>query len=208
MNTNMRTHPLIVVAATTLILTCLLAIGIMIGIVPSPSARDRAVTEEATIPPKRGAAPVTESRLSSRAPATPRTSERATGSTRSAAPSSTVASTTPTVCSNCGTVTSVRAVKQQGEAGIVGPLAGGAIGGAIGSQIGGGSGKALATIAGAAGGAAIGTEVERRSKSTTHYVVGVRLNDGTTRSFTYGSAPGVQTGDKVKVVDGRLVRDS
>ena len=208
MNTNMRTHPLIVVAATTLILTCLLAIGVMTGIVPSPSARDRAVSEETTTPPKRAAAPATESRLSSRVPATSRASEGAAGSTRSTAPSGTVASATPTVCSNCGTVTSVRAVKQQGEAGIVGPLAGGAIGGAIGSQIGGGSGKTLATIAGAAGGAAVGTEVERRSKSTTHYVVGVRLNDGTTRSFTYGSAPGVQTGDKVKVVDGRLVRDS
>jgi outer membrane lipoprotein SlyB len=208
MNTSsMRTHPLIVVAATTLILTCLLAIGIMTGIVPSPSARDRVVSEEKATSPKRAAA-ATESRLSSRVPATPRASEGATGTTRSTAPSSTVASTAPTVCSNCGTVTSVRAVKQQGEAGIIGPLAGGAIGGAVGSQIGGGSGKTLATIAGAAGGAAIGTEVERRSKSTTHYVVGVRLNDGTTRSFTYGSAPGVQTGDKVKVVDGRLVRDS
>lgn len=204
--TSMRTHPLIVVAATTLILTCLLAIGIMTGIVPSPSARERAVGEESASPPKSAA--TMQSRLSSKAPATTRARERATGSTRSTVPSTAVASTTPTVCSNCGTVTSVRTVKQQGEAGIVGPLAGGAIGGAIGSQIGGGSGKAIATIAGAAGGAAIGTEVERRSKSTTHYVVGVRLNDGTTRSFTYGSTPGVQTGDKVKVVDGRLVRDS
>jgi len=39
-------------------------------------------------------------------------------------------------------------------------------------------------------------------------VVGVRLNDGTTQSFTFGSAPGYQQGDRVKVVDGRLVRDS
>ena len=207
MNTsNMKTHPMMVIAATTLILTCLLAIGIMTGVVPSPLTRERIVKEESAAPPKRVAVP--DSRLSSKAPAPSRAAEQPVGSTRSTAPSGTVASTAPAVCSNCGTITSVREVKQQGEAGLVGPIAGGAIGGVIGSQIGGGSGKTIATIAGAAGGAAIGTEVERRSKSTTQYVVGVRLNDGTTRSFTYASAPGVQEGDKVKVVDGRLIRDS
>lgn len=214
MNHSMRTQPLFVAAATAVILTCLLAIGIMTGLVPSPFARDRAVTEEradVTKDDRAGALkrPATDSRSTAKAPASPRERKtEAVGSTRSTAPSGTVAGSAPAVCNNCGTVTSVRAVKQQGEAGIVGPLAGGAIGGAIGSQIGGGSGKTIATIAGAAGGAAIGTEVERRSKSTTQYVVGVRLNDGTTRNFTYSAAPGVNEGDKVKVVDDRLIRDS
>jgi len=237
MNNSMRTQPLFVAAATAVILTCLLAIGIMTGIIPSPLARDRAVTEERADASKNDRAgaqandragaqandragaqalrddrpgapkrPAADNRSTAKAPADRKT--EAVGSTRSAAPSSTVAGSAPAVCYNCGTVTSVRAVKQQGEAGIVGPLAGGAIGGAIGSQIGGGSGKTIATIAGAAGGAAIGTEVERRSKSTTHYVVGVRLNDGTTRNFNYQSAPGVNEGDKIKVVDDRLIRDS
>ena len=206
MNHSMRTQPLFVAAATAVILTCLLAIGIMTGIVPSPLGRDRAVTEERADLSKR---PATDSRSTAKAPAAPRERKtEAVGNTRSTAPSGTVAGSAPAVCNNCGTVTSVRAVKQQGEAGVVGPLAGGAIGGAIGSQIGGGSGKTIATIAGAAGGAAIGTEVERRSKSTTQYVVGVRLNDGTTRNFTYQSAPGVNEGDKIKVVDDRLIRDS
>ena len=220
MNTsNMKMHPMMVIAATTVILTCLLAIGIMTGVVPSPLTRDRIVQEESGAPPKRAAAApdsrlssraaaAPESRLSPKAAAAPRAPEGAVGSTRSTAPSGTVASTAPAVCMNCGTITSVRAIKQQGEAGLIGPIAGGAIGGVVGSQVGSGSGKTIATIAGAAGGAAIGTEVERRSKSTTQYVVGVRLNDGTTRSFTYASAPGVQEGDKVKVVDGRLIRDS
>jgi outer membrane lipoprotein SlyB len=112
------------------------------------------------------------------------------------------------VCYNCGTVTSVRVVREQGQAGLIGPIAGGALGGLAGSQIGGGSGKTIATIAGAAGGAMVGTEVERRQKSTTSYVVGVRLNDGTTQSFNFTSAPGFNEGDRVRVVDGRLVRDS
>jgi outer membrane lipoprotein SlyB len=206
---TLKTHPLMVIAATTVILTCLLAIGIMTGVISSPLTRDRTVAEESAADAKR--ADANESRRtaandSRRAAA--KQSAAPVGSTASSAPSSAVSNRIAAVCNNCGTITSVRTVKRQGEAGVVGPLAGGAIGGIVGSQIGGGSGKTLATIAGAAGGAAIGTEVERRSKSTVSYVVGVRLNDGITRSFTYGSAPGVQEGDKVKVVDGRLVRDS
>jgi len=99
-------------------------------------------------------------------------------------------------------------VKEQGQAGLIGPIAGGALGGLAGSQIGSGSGKTIATIAGAAGGAMVGTEVERRQKSSSSYVVGVRLNDGTTQTFNFSSTPGFQEGDRVRVVDGRLVRDS
>ena len=204
---SLKTHPLIVIAATTVILTCLLAIGVMTGIVPSPLNRDRAPTEEIAkvpAPPQPSTSASRESRLAPKAAR--RASERApVGSTASTAPSQAVAQAAA-ACTACGTVTSVRAVTQQGEAGLLGPAAGGLVGGAIGSQIGGGSGKALATIAGAAGGAAIGTEVERRSKSTTRYVVGVRMNDGTTRSFNYQSAPAFRSGDRVRVVEGRLER--
>jgi outer membrane lipoprotein SlyB len=104
-------------------------------------------------------------------------------------------------------VSSVRAVKAQGEASMIGPAAGGVLGGLLGHQVGGGTGKTIATIAGAAVGAGVGTEVERRSRSTTHYVVVARLNDGTSPSFNYDSPPGVQVGDKVRVVDGRLHHD-
>ena len=219
---SLRAHPLMVITATTVILTCLIAIGVMTGIVPSPLAKDRVAQQDPASLTARGAPPDNQaSTRSSIAPAKERerTAERpaaraadrpAVGSTSSAAGGS-VASTAPSapaVCNNCGTVTSVRAVKQQGEAGLVGPIAGGALGGLVGSQIGGGSGKTLATIVGAAGGAAVGTEVERRQKSTTSYVVAVRLNDGTTRSFTYGNAPGVQQGDRIRVVEGTLIRDS
>jgi outer membrane lipoprotein SlyB len=196
-----------VIAATTVILTCALAIGIMTGVIPSPLAKDRAAQETA--------AATTKQPSSVKAPASAareRTAERPpVGSTSSSAAGGAVADSGPkvaAVCTNCGTVTSVRTVKQQGEAGLIGPIAGGALGGAVGSQIGGGSGKTLATIVGAAGGAAVGTEVERRHKATTSYVVGVRLTDGTTREFTYGAAPGVRQGDKVRVVEGRLIRDS
>jgi outer membrane lipoprotein SlyB len=115
--------------------------------------------------------------------------------------------TAPAVCNECGSVTSVRVVKQQGEASMIGPAAGGLLGGVVGHQIGSGRGNTIATVVGAAGGAAAGTEIERRYKSTTHYVVNVRMNDGRLRHFNYASAPGVESGDKVRVVNGRLTRE-
>ena len=205
-DTTLRSHPLLIVAATAIILTCLLAVGVMTGIVPSPLSHTSAPAQDLS------KAPATESRLASNAPAASsreKRSERAAGSTSGAASSQSVAgggpAKTAAVCTDCGTVTGVRVVKQQGEAGLIGPIAGGAVGGAIGSQIGSGSGKTIATIAGAAVGAAGGTEIERRYKSTTSYVVDVRMNDGTMRNFTYDSPPGVEAGSKVRLVDGKLV---
>ena len=217
--TRLRTHPAIVIAATTVILTCLIAVAVMLGIIPSPLVKGSASGEaDINVNAPAHRPPHSEERD---APDTARTHTRDTavetplarGGTRSTAPSQTVAGSEPAprvaaVCTNCGTVTSVQVVKQQGEAGLLGPAAGTAVGGLVGSQIGSGSGKTIATIVGAAGGAAVGTELERRYKATTQYIVGVRLNDGTTRRFTYGSAPGLREGDKVKVVEGRLVRDA
>ena len=213
-------NPLIVIASIAVILTCLLAIGVMTGIVPSPMARDSdaVVENKAAAPAPRSN--IAENRSTARAPAPARDRspvgvDRApVGTTSSSAAGGTVAGgsdvgrNVAAVCNNCGTVTSVRVVKQQGDAGLVGPIAGGAVGGLAGHQVGSGSGQTIATIAGAAVGAAAGTEIERRYKGTTSYVVGVKLNDGTTRSFTYGTAPGYQQGDRVRIVDGHLVKDS
>jgi outer membrane lipoprotein SlyB len=217
-------HPLIVIAAIAVILTCLLAIGVMTGIVPSPMNRaadkqeltaapsgapsattttttreSRSVTHKPASEPRR----LTSSEPAKTAPATGATS----GSTSETVAAASPAPAAPAPCHSCGTVTSVRAVKQQGEASMIGPAAGALLGGLAGRQIGNGSGKTIATVIGAGAGAAAGTEVERRYKSTTSYVVAVRMNDGSHRSFNYASAPGVSAGDKVRVVNGSLQRD-
>lgn len=226
--TTRTTNPLIVIAATAVILTCLLAAGVMTGIVPSPLTKHAAPQEElsklpATNAPALASSTTTttttrETRQTARAPAPERHAEARShvterphvGTTPSTGPTNTVAGSGPApapACLNCGTVSSVRAVKEQGEASMIGPAAGGLLGGVLGHQIGNGSGRTIATIAGAAAGAGIGTEVERRTKATSHYVVAVRLNDGRSESFTYASPPGVQPGDKIRVVDGRLLHD-
>jgi outer membrane lipoprotein SlyB len=212
-----RTHPLIVVAATLLILTCLLALGMLTGIVPSPHARqieanrfgpvrpaqttpDAAPSQNAYAP----APPAAESGLRSRA-------APATGSTSAAPQERSVSGAEPaprpSECARCGSVISVRTVKEQGDASMIGPGAGALLGGVLGNQLGHGHGKTIATVVGAGAGAAAGTEIERRYKSKTHYVVAVRMNDGRVRHFNYAAAPGVQPGDRVRVASGHLVRN-
>ena len=109
-------------------------------------------------------------------------------------------------CDNCGTVTDVKTVKKEGEGSGVGAVIGGVAGGVLGHQVGSGRGKDVATVAGAAGGAYVGHQVEKNKKSTTTYVVTVKLENGAVRTFNYGAPTAYKVGDRVKIVDKKLVR--
>ena len=69
---------------------------------------------------------------------------------------------------------------------------------------GGGTGKKVATVAGAAGGVYAGNEVEKRMKTTKHYEVVVRLENGGTQIITYTEQPPFAVGAKVKVENSTL----
>ena len=109
-------------------------------------------------------------------------------------------------CPECGTVTSVKTVKKEGEASGGGAVLGGVVGGVIGHQIGSGRGNTAATVAGAAGGAYAGHQIEKNKKSTNEHQVVVKLENGSTRTFRYADATSYKVGDKIKVVDDKLVR--
>lgn len=85
-------------------------------------------------------------------------------------------------CVNCGTVDSVNAVQEKGQASGIGAVAGAVAGGLIGSQIGGGNGKKAATVIGAIGGGLAGHEIEKRQRGSTVYEVRVRMEDGSYRT--------------------------
>ena len=108
------------------------------------------------------------------------------------------------MCKECGTVTNVETVKKEGEGSGVGAVAGGVVGGVLGHQVGSGRGNTAATVVGAGAGAYAGHQIEKNQKSTTTYRVGVKMEDGKTRTFTYASPTSYKIGDKVKVVDGKL----
>lgn len=108
------------------------------------------------------------------------------------------------VCSNCGTIESVHAVQQQAQPNGIGVVAGAVLGGILGNQVGGGDGRKLATVAGAVGGGFAGNEVEKRTRTTTSYEIRVRMEDGSSRSFSDSGQSGWRSGDRVKVVNGSL----
>lgn len=118
-----------------------------------------------------------------------------------------VAKTAPAICRECGVVESIDSFTEKGQASGGGAVAGGVIGGVVGHQIGKGRGKDLATVAGAVGGAIAGHEIEKNMNKVTRYRIGVRMDDGTRQVLTLDAANGVAAGDKVKIVDGTLVRN-
>jgi uncharacterized protein YcfJ len=110
------------------------------------------------------------------------------------------------VCDNCGTVTNVKTVKKEGEASGGGAVVGGIVGGVLGHQIGSGRGNTAATVAGAAGGAYAGHQIEKKKNETTTYVVEVKMENEALRTFSYSQPTAYKIGDKVKIVDKKLVR--
>lgn len=110
-------------------------------------------------------------------------------------------------CANCGVVEAVNVIEVKGEGNYLGMIAGGLAGALLGHQVGGGSGKQIATVAGAAGGAFAGNEIEKRMKTTKHYEVITRLENGGTQAIPYETDPGYKVGDRVRVENGTLVRN-
>lgn len=101
------------------------------------------------------------------------------------------------VCATCGVVLAVTPVQRKGEAGALGTVGGAVVGGVLGHQTGGGSGKTAMTVLGAVGGAMAGREIEKHQRSTTIYDVRVRMDDGSTSTFTVERV--FDVGQKVRV---------
>lgn len=98
-------------------------------------------------------------------------------------------------CALCGTVESIRTVEVRDEAG--GAPAGGLAG--IGTD------RSTATHE-TAGGAASGSESETSVKTRYAYRVTVHMDDGSYRTVSLSSPPALAVGEKVRVVEGKLVR--
>jgi outer membrane lipoprotein SlyB len=111
------------------------------------------------------------------------------------------------ICYDCGTVEAVNLVEVKGEGSYLGTIGGGVVGALLGSQVGGGSGRTAAQIAGAVGGAYAGNAIEGNVRTTKHYEVMVRLQNGATQTVSFAADPGYRIGDKVKISNGIIVRN-
>lgn len=220
-----RLHPLVAGAAISVMLASLTGVGAMAGLLPNSHSENKAAAEAAQPQPAQS---------STTKPAAVAKTPKAVGSDRLAlkeddqapAPRQQQAASLSAsqsghrtqdysqdmvrvaqparACGNCGRVESVHAVQSQADPSGVGVVGGAVVGGLLGNQIGGGHGRQLATVAGAVGGAVVGNQVEGNMKATTSYEIRVRLDDGTLRTFHQSSEPQWRSGDRVRIVKGRL----
>ena len=106
-----------------------------------------------------------------------------------------------------GSVASIEPIRERPQGSGAGAVIGGVLGAVVGNQFGHGAGRASMTGVGAVGGAIAGNNIERNHREAiTGYRVGIRLDDGTTRSFERSQIGGLQVGDRVRVDAGSFRR--
>jgi len=108
-------------------------------------------------------------------------------------------------CDQCGTIESIAPRVVQGEPSGGGAVAGAIIGGVVGHQFGSGNGNDAATAVGALGGAVAGHEIEKSRKRYTVYDLTIKMEKGELRHVTVASRENLHPGDRVEIVDGRVL---
>lgn len=110
------------------------------------------------------------------------------------------------VCQVCGVVQAINVTEiQSTNTSVVGTVLGGVLGAVVGHQIGNGNGRTLATVAGAAGGAYAGDKIGQRVNQHQRFIIHVRMDDGTYRTFYLSAPPSFNTGDRVRLEHGTLI---
>jgi len=107
-------------------------------------------------------------------------------------------------CASCGVVEAVNVVEVKGNGSYLGKIGGGVVGALIGGEV--GHGSTIAAVVGAAGGAFAGNEIEKKMRTTKHYEVLVRLENGGSQTVSYATQPVFGVGSRVKVENGALVQ--
>ena len=113
------------------------------------------------------------------------------------------AAAAPPACRECGTVTGIRVIEKPRKVGA-GTATGAVIGGVLGYAIGGSGHRGAGTAVGAVGGAVAGNVYENQAGEGKTYEIGVRFDDGSSRSFMQDSHPSWSQGSRVKLVNGAL----
>jgi outer membrane lipoprotein SlyB len=107
-----------------------------------------------------------------------------------------------------GTIDTIQVTRTAGSTSGTGAVVGGLVGALVGNQVGSGNGRAAATVAGAVGGAAIGNSVEGHNATNGRdmYQIGIRMDNGEYRTVVQDSVYDLRTGNRVRLVDGRVYR--
>lgn len=141
-----RLHPVIAIAAGSVIVVSLLGAAALTGLLPNSSAT--APASFTANPPANVSAPTAKApvpKVVSQKPATPKTSGQV--ASNSTPPAQAAATPAPAAEKNSAVGIGIGAV----------------VGGLVGNQFGSGDGKTLATIAGAVGGGYVGNEIAKKN---------------------------------------------
>jgi len=223
-----KPHPLMMVAAISVTVAALAAIGVMTGLLPGSSSEKAEVapasvaqspapaTPAAVVSVSASETPAVAAQRTEPAPAKPPVKRSNPVTATKTASSDGMPPPVPAeyrvpagspppappICRECGTIESVREVAQQGQGTGLGAVAGGVLGGVLGHQVGSGRGNDLATVVGAVGGAVAGHQVEKSQRKTVRYEITVRMDDGTMQTISAESQPSWRGGERVKVANG------
>jgi outer membrane lipoprotein SlyB len=209
MHTPSSNHPLILAAAVAVIIFSLLGSAAITGLIPAAHSEraepvkapvEISASAETTDPKKKSQSATTSQKSTTKSQ--PGEPNSARTPVKEKSPST--KETKTAVCATCGVIESIRMVQQNGDGSGLGAVAGGVTGGLIGNQIGKGRGNTVMTILGVGGGAYAGHTIEKKMKSSTSYVIEVRMEDGSYRTVTKHSQPEYVVGDHVRVVSGKL----
>jgi outer membrane lipoprotein SlyB len=113
-----------------------------------------------------------------------------------------------TASAGYGTIESIQVTSGEGRTSGAGAIVGGLVGALAGNQVGSGGGRTAATVAGGVGGALIGNRVEqnRNPEGQQMYAISVRLDNGEYRTVVQDSVYDLRSGNRVRIVDGRVYR--
>ena len=197
METKTRLHPLLTVAAVSLTVFSAVGIAALTGVLPISRGSSEPIEHAVTMPAPAGttAAPAAKPK--------PRPVARAVAP-RPPAPAP-VAASAPLPGAG-GVIESVQQVEQKGENPIAGPVIGGIAGAVLGHQFGEGRGKTVATAVGAGAGILGGKVIEQKVRATKHWETTVRMDDGSTQTLKNESEPAWHAGERVRVLDGKILK--
>jgi len=206
METPRRTHPLVILAASTVSLFSLVGIGAVMGWIPTSTGQSSRAPPSRRYPSSRRS-PSHRNSSTARKPkpvakSEPRRHEPQVAAVVPPPPPAPVV--VAAICRECAVIEEIRTVEKPGQGSGVGAVGGAVVGGVLGHQVGSGRGKDVATILGAIGGAFGGNEVEKTVKKEKEYQTVVRYDDGSRGTFTQSTQPAWHRGDRVKVINGAI----
>jgi outer membrane lipoprotein SlyB len=199
METKTRLHPLLIVAAVSLTIFSAVGIAALTGALPhSRSSSEPIIAPEVQKPIEHViTAPVAKPKPRPVAQA-PKVQE---------APKRVYEAPKPAPLPGVGgVIESVKEIEQAPDKTIAGPVAGGVAGAVIGHQVGEGRTRMIATAIGAGAGILAGRAIEKKVRTEKLWETTVRLEDGSTQSFKSEAQPAWQSGERVRVVEGRILK--